>query len=123
MNGALAGAPASRFQVPADHPALPGHFPGHPVVPGVVLLDLAALHLAALLGVPPGRLWLSSAKFLHPVAPGEIVQLAHQTGAADTLRFTLCVDDREVANGIFVLLPDATPDAGPDTAPTEEPLR
>jgi 3-hydroxymyristoyl/3-hydroxydecanoyl-(acyl carrier protein) dehydratase len=25
--------------VPADHPSLPGHFPGNPIVPGVLLLD------------------------------------------------------------------------------------
>ena len=28
-----------KFRVAADHPALPGHFPGRPIVPGVVILD------------------------------------------------------------------------------------
>ena len=31
--------PLGAFRIAADHPALPGHFPGRPVVPGVVLLD------------------------------------------------------------------------------------
>jgi len=38
------------FAIAQDHPALPGHFPAHPIVPGVLLLDRvmtgveAALH-------------------------------------------------------------------------------
>jgi len=31
-----------RIRVDAAHPSLPGHFPGQPVVPGVVLLDRIA---------------------------------------------------------------------------------
>lgn len=27
------------ISIPADHPSLPGHFPGEPIVPGAVLLD------------------------------------------------------------------------------------
>jgi hypothetical protein len=28
------------LSVRAGHPALPGHFPGRPIVPGVVILDM-----------------------------------------------------------------------------------
>ena len=36
-----------RFCIDAGHPALPGHFPGQPLVPGVVLLEQVALGLRA----------------------------------------------------------------------------
>ncbi|WP_426955908.1 hypothetical protein [Muricoccus radiodurans] len=65
---------SARFSLPADHPCLPGHFPGRPVVPGVVLLD-AVLEAArgAGFGEPVG---LASAKFLRPVGPEEVVDIA-----------------------------------------------
>lgn len=54
-----------RFVLDADAACLDGHFPGRPVIPGVVLLD-AALTAFGLSG--PVR--IAQAKFLRPCAPG-----------------------------------------------------
>jgi 3-hydroxyacyl-[acyl-carrier-protein] dehydratase len=53
-----------RATIAADHPALPGHFPGAPIVPGVVLLN-------EVLSAIPGRLDIPWAKFHAPLFPGE----------------------------------------------------
>ena len=55
--------------IAADHPSFAGHFPGRPILPGVVLLALATRALGEALGrkVPPCS--IASAKFLRPVGP------------------------------------------------------
>ena len=61
------------FTVAASHPSLAGHFPGHPVIPAVVLLDLVLASIQA-----QGAFVLQSipaAKFRKPVLPGERVEL------------------------------------------------
>jgi 3-hydroxymyristoyl/3-hydroxydecanoyl-(acyl carrier protein) dehydratase len=70
----------ARFAVPADHPALPGHFPGRPVVPGVVLLDLAAEAARHAFGLGPLRR-IARAKFAVPILPTQEVAL-HLTRTA-----------------------------------------
>jgi len=89
--------PAGRFTIAPDHPALPGHFPGRPVVPGVVLLD-RVVELVA-----PGRraLGLPAVKFTQPVLPGEEVEV-RCSRAADRVSFSCVVAGTEVARGTVV---------------------
>ncbi len=86
----------------AQHPAFAGHFPGNPIVPGVLLLD-AALHALGLPGVQPqAPLRLDQVKFLGVVRPGEALTLrAREHGA--TLRVGLRHGERDVASATLAL--------------------
>lgn len=87
-----------RFVVPADHPALPGHFPGRPVVPGVMLLD-AVLRAAAGAGEPPRR--ILRAKFAAPVEPGAEVEISFEARVSGRTRFTCRCGETTVLLGEF----------------------
>ena len=69
----------AEFDIAADHPAFAGHFPGRPVLPGVVILSLVMQALDArpalreTLGATP---IINSAKFLAPVGPGDRLRVA-----------------------------------------------
>jgi 3-hydroxyacyl-[acyl-carrier-protein] dehydratase len=76
----------STLLVPAQHPAFHGHFPGAPLLPGVVLLD-EMLHSLGDAGA--GEWLVSSAKFLHPVRPGETLTLEHNVLASGSIRFVI----------------------------------
>lgn len=66
------------LSIAPDHPAFDGHFPGRPIVPGVVLLDAS---LAAIGAASSSRCRIGSAKFLSVVGPGEPVRLAYDASA------------------------------------------
>lgn len=86
--------------IAADHPAYAGHFPGQPILPGVVLLDEALLALAALQGRAAAPAQIKSAKFLSPVQPGESLHLDYASTSAGVFRFELKAVERVVASGI-----------------------
>jgi len=59
--------------VGADHPALPGHFPGRPIVPGVLLLDRVLAGIGELLQRPVRT--LQQVKFAAALLPDETAQV------------------------------------------------
>ncbi len=84
----------------AGHPALPGHFPGAPVVPGVVLLDQVLQTLARALGRQPSSLRFPQAKFQEPLLPGELARVELQIDIAKAVaRFSIHRSDRQLASG------------------------
>ncbi|MDQ7988236.1 MAG: hypothetical protein REI09_01270 [Candidatus Dactylopiibacterium sp.] len=92
--------PQQPLSVAPDHPALAGHFPGHPIVPGVVLLDAAQALVEAALGTAVSGIAL--AKFTSPAAPGDALALdfaAHNGG----VRFEISCGTRKIASGRFTL--------------------
>lgn len=95
----------TRLHFRADHPAFAGHFPGRPIVPGVLLLDAAVHALAEALGPEAARCQVSAAKFLSPVGPDETVTLSLDTTAAGAVRFEIASGTRKVATGTFALAP------------------
>ena len=101
------------FTIAADHPALPGHFPGRPIVPGVVLLDHALIALGAALNLPLDACRIRSAKFLSPAAPGERLDVGFDTTPGGAIRFTVNAGGRAVASGVLSSVPPASaPEAG-----------
>lgn len=94
--------PSTSFVIAADHPCLPGHFPGLPVVPGVVLLDrvLEAIESAALEAGhgPLADVRLPQVKFLQPLLPQQQARVELH-GAAPRWRFRVWRDDTLLASG------------------------
>lgn len=88
------------------HPSLPGHFPGSPVVPGVVLLSEVLADLRNQL--PRVQvIGIKKLKFLRMLFPGQEFTVEFDATAANNLRFKCWQDGALLADGNFALKPQA----------------
>ena len=92
----------TRFSVAADHPAFEGHFPGHPIVPAVVLVAEAMAAVEASTGKGPQQWALANAKFLQAVMPGSELEIAQQAHDSGSVRFEIRSSEGVVASGQLV---------------------
>lgn len=86
------------FAIASDHPSLPGHFPGHPVVPGVVVLERVLAEIERVHG-PLGPLRLPQVKFVQPLLPGEEADVAIEAQADARWKFRVLRGDTLLASG------------------------
>jgi 3-hydroxyacyl-[acyl-carrier-protein] dehydratase len=94
----------STLTLALDHPAFAGHFPGKPIVPGVLLLD-AVLHAITEASGHAASAWqISAVKFLSPLVPGEVVTIAHEGIALGMVKFEVVAADRKIVSGSLLLL-------------------
>jgi 3-hydroxyacyl-[acyl-carrier-protein] dehydratase len=88
--------PAHVFTIDAAHPAFAGHFPGHPIAPGVLLLQHVAQALRASTGQRMSG--VVEAKFLQPLLPGETASVT-LAGGDGRWKFTVVRGDDVLARG------------------------
>jgi len=96
-----AGVVSASHRIASDHPSFEGHFPGHPLLPGVVLLTLVMRSLErspSLRQRIGATVCIEQVKFLAPVGPGsEVVVELRKSGRG--VSFECRVGPRPVARG------------------------
>lgn len=93
-----------RQVIAADHPSLAGHFPGNPVVPGVVILEEVMRAFedwrpeSRVVGMPV-------VKFLAPLQPEQAFTIRFAESSARGIRFECVRDDgRALVRGCLTVI-------------------
>lgn len=83
---------------PVGHPVGPGHFPGNPIIPGALLLAETVRLIVQELNARLDTCTVKSAKFFHPVRPGDTVAIEFSV-AQQEIRFQCSVGTNKVLAG------------------------
>ena len=105
---------AATVKISEEHPAFAGHFPGAPILPGVLLLDEILRALRPEHAPAPLQWRIASAKFLKPVGPGEELKLEHESLPNGSVRFNVLSAGVLVATGMLMRTPAAKADGRAD---------
>jgi len=105
------GIATGHYTVRGDEHFLKGHFPGNPIVPGVILCEILAQSACVLMkdslkeGQLPVYTGLNNVKFRSPVKPGDTVETKCEiTRVKHPFYFakgTVCVKDRLCVSADF----------------------
>ena len=82
-----------------NHPSLAGHFPGHPVVPGVVMLGEIMNAIREMAKVKIEFVGMPSAKFMSPLNPGEPLTIRLDQQGDGATEFTCTTGSRLITSG------------------------
>jgi len=82
-----------RIELPEGSPFFAGHFPGHPILPGIAHLALVAQDRPVT--------EVRTLKLRRPVVPGDVLDLALEEGDSGLVKFELHRGEETVSNGVI----------------------
>ena len=88
-------------RISQEHPALDGHFPGNPIVPGVVLLTEMLRAVETEFGRAIQVQEFRTVKFIAPLRPGQPFTICIEAVDACLLKFTMTSDGTTIASGLI----------------------
>jgi 3-hydroxyacyl-[acyl-carrier-protein] dehydratase len=89
---------------PANYPAFDGHFPGNPILPAFLHIQVS-VDLLALAGVPGSLASVQAAKFLQPIKPEQLIHIFIKTTPHGYYHATLTVENQTVSHFQFQVQP------------------
>jgi len=97
--------------IAADHPALAGHFPGRPVVPGAVLLDMVICAAEARANLFVDE--VVRVKFHRPLGPNTAFAIRLQSIKDGRIEVCCRVGDEPLLSGVLRAAPMAAGESRP----------